>query len=482
MGHAMAGSWGLFLAFALISGVMVAFSYVHPCMPMMTCLVSKVSGLIAIFFLGKTCLASCPQSCPTTSIRWLLPFQSNTSQEQHTDFKHDVLPLEGYTFRTYKSIDSIGYTHWDALTSDDVFLQRDYLRALELHPPHTMSFRYLTLLREGVPVGAAYVQLLELDLAQLGEDVDQPWIRRVLSLLGPAIGVSGGGQHLRVLMCGNALGSGEHAVVFSSDVEAEEGFRVLSSALQKLARSESRERPVTFIAVKDFSQKTTEHTVLHCECGYQPLTAEPMMAVTLRPEWNSFDDYMGAMTKKYRKRVRDARKKGAGLSRRSLQAQEILHHAARIDALFVEVLHRAGFRLARITAETFASLKTRLGERLIFDVYELEGEIVGFKVSLLNKSYLDAYLVGIDYEVNRAHCLYQNMLYDFVELGLDMKKESVHMGRTALEIKSCVGAEAQEMSFYVRHPQTLPNTLLKPFFSLAPEKEWTPRHPFSTPS
>jgi hypothetical protein len=176
--------------------------------------------------------------------------------------------------------------------------------------------------------------------------------------------------------------------------------------------------------------------------------------------------------------VRNARKRGAALVRQRLSSDEIIQHKERIQELFDDVIKNSTFHLTTLHVDTFARMKDELGDNFIFTAYMLEDNILGFSVTYITGDDCEAHLVGMDYERNIDLCLYQNMLYDFVEMGIEHDCQRVHMGRTALEIKSTVGAEPEELSFYIRHPNRLYNAFLGLFLSVVPTTEWTQRRPF----
>jgi|GEM_PF-194565 len=386
------------------------------------------------------------------------------------------------TVTLHRSISEIGDVDWEALVPEDkIFLHKNYLQALEQEPPENAEFRYCAIRKDNEVIGVAYFQLLELSLEELGNDVNPKLLQLALAPRDALLGKRVADSKVRVLMCGNALLSGEYGFCYCDSIAPDDAFDGLCELMEKVAQKESREGRITFYTIKDFCPDTPGHALALQNSGYHKLTVEPAMNVTLSRTWKEFSDYMDAMSSKYRQRVRSARKKAKAITRKELQSEDILSESTRIEELFHAVLDKAGFRLSAMRAEGFASLKNALGDSFRFRGYYLEDKMIGFSVALISPSLVDAHLVGIDYEHNRKYATYQNMLYDFVELGIENRCDSVHMGRTALEIKSTVGAVAQDLVFYMRHANPVVNRFLRPLLSLAPTKEWTPRHPFKEP-
>ena len=131
-----------------------------------------------------------------------------------------------------------------------------------------------------------------------------------------------------------------------------------------------------------------------------------------------------------------------------------------------------------LDVRTFLELKNNLGNKFIFKGYFLDGVLVGFTSSFFYRDIIDANFVGIDYNINNTYKLYQRMLYDFVNLGIQHEKKVLRLGRTAETSKSAIGALPVEMKLFARHRNLLPSKLLKPLISSIQPDEFELRRPF----
>jgi hypothetical protein len=127
---------------------------------------------------------------------------------------------------------------------------------------------------------------------------------------------------------------------------------------------------------------------------------------------------------------------------------------------------------------TFFYLKQNLSDDFEFVGYFVEQQLVGFTCSIFWGDNLEGHTIGLDYEFNNKYAVYQNILYDDIDTAIKRGKKRVVFGRTALEIKSGVGAEPADMQCYIRHPNTIGNKLLKPVFRHIKTSEWIQRSPF----
>jgi hypothetical protein len=132
----------------------------------------------------------------------------------------------------------------------------------------------------------------------------------------------------------------------------------------------------------------------------------------------------------------------------------------------------------RIDPVYFIQLKQNLGDRFRFEAYHSNEQFIGFRTSIQNGSSLDAHLIGLDYEANKEHSLYINMLYDYIQYALENKFTKIDFGRTAMEIKSTVGAVPVDFVPLVKIRNPLLNGLSCVLMENTAPEIWVQRHPF----
>jgi hypothetical protein len=105
--------------------------------------------------------------------------------------------------------------------------------------------------------------------------------------------------------------------------------------------------------------------------------------------------------------------------------------------------------------------------------------LIGFYTLILNNDVLETYFLGYDEEHQYPNQMYLNMLYDMSEFAIVNNFSSIVYARTAMEIKSSVGAEPRKMNVYLKHTNPFMNASLKRIFKLMnPTQQWEERHPF----
>lgn len=369
---------------------------------------------------------------------------------------------------------------WEqAAPSDNVFLSSSYLSALEENPPEGMSFVYIVFYEKGKPLGVAYGQLQYFNASesfQLQEPERGLFARafyRIRRFLLRRL-------HFHSLFCGNLLVTGEHAFRFDPEAglsEEKQGEKV-RKALEAAARQlRKRKAGPSVILLKDFKQPN--RLLRPSFPAFHEFTIQPAMILPIREHWRQFPDYMDDLTSKYRVRVRRARKKLKPIHTQELSPEYIRQHSGLLNELYHEVVDESGFNLVKLDINYIVALKEKLGERIKVVGYFLEEELVGFITLINNFGELDAHYIGFRRALNHKHQLYLNMLLDILREGIWQQSNQIHFARTALEIKSSVGAEAEELFCYARHRFCLHNRLMAPVFRfLNPPEDWVPRKPF----
>jgi hypothetical protein len=212
---------------------------------------------------------------------------------------------------------------------------------------------------------------------------------------------------------------------------------------------------------------------------YYPLPVQPNMRLELRPHWHSFDDYLADMGSKYRVRAKRARKKGEELERRELLPDEVAARQAELFGLYRGVADQSDFNAVQLPEDYFTRWMNRFHSRIRMWGYFLEGELVGFYTAIYNDGELDAHFLGFQQQYNHSHQLYLNILYDLVHEGILAGVEKVVFCRTALEIKSSVGATPDTLHCWMHGRVAWANPLIPVIARfIAPLPEWEPRHPF----
>jgi hypothetical protein len=98
---------------------------------------------------------------------------------------------------------------------------------------------------------------------------------------------------------------------------------------------------------------------------------------------------------------------------------------------------------------------------------------------MINADEIEAHFLGYEEKVNKEKQLYLNMLLDMISLSIELGVHRIIYGRTAMEIKSSVGAKPYNMQFYLQYQNALINKFVGLVYNmLEPEVKWIQRQPF----
>lgn len=395
-----------------------------------------------------------------------------------------ALSVPAFELAIYRTAGSLPQL-WDSLLPEDQqMMSRAYLRAQERAPAEGMGYAYLLFYKNKQAVGLAACQLMEFRALRQIQSLQRPPEGNLIGRAWHFIkGTIAGRINYKMIICGSTQFTGQHAFVFEPEmVETSRAMALLDEGLQLLARTLKLEGwHAGGIMIKDLEKGEPPFLRSLEEKEYSVFPFQPNMVMPLRPEWRAFDDYLEAMVSKYRVRARRAFKKGKGLVVKEMDEESLARHQNDVYNLYNEIAGRADFNMLNLPKGYFLALKQAMPERFRVFGYYLKGELAGFCSTLNNGPEMEAHFIGFRPEVNFKYQLYLNMLYDMIRIAIEEEKaERVVFSRTAMEIKSSVGAVPLKMYVSLRHLNPLLNRLLPALVRwLEPkEEEWVQRHPF----
>ena len=364
------------------------------------------------------------------------------------------------------------------MVSHDIFLQSDYLMALDTASPKNIENFYIGVFNNEALVGVAIVQRVQLYLKDMfrneGVSCFKEYIQDSVSKI-----LKG-----NILVVGNLTHTGQHGVFFQKEKITQLQFlELINDALEflKLEIKQKQNKKIRAVMFKDYFLDDLIHseTTFFSNQKLHKVLVQPNMLMTIKKEWLKIEDYVSCMHKKYRDRYKRAKTKLGGLSVKELNTEDVEKHTALLYNLYLNVSNNAKFNTFLLPENHFFNLKNNLKENFKVFGYYLNEELVGFYTLILNNTNLETYFLGYDKEHQYQNQLYLNMLYDMAKYAIDNKFEKVVYARTAMEIKSSVGAKPASMVIYLKHTNGFLNAVLKQVFRLMnPTQDWQERHPF----
>lgn len=381
---------------------------------------------------------------------------------------------EEFKLSYFDSVSIINADDWNSVNKNqNIYLTLEYLLAIETALKNEMKFRYILFYNHNnIPVGIAIVQLVKFI------DKGSPYYAHLCKLTGQLKNKIIQSLNIKVMVCGNVFSCGENGFLFSNEIPYNLTYENLHKALQRLREAEKTNDQTSIVLLKEFWPATFEKIDYFKEHNFRDFMIDVNMVLHIHKNWNTIDDYLSSMVAKFRTRVNSMMKKSAPLVVKNMELNDIVEHSSKIVELYTNVLNKSDIIMGSLNEQAFIQLKQHLGNQFVLNGYFLNSKLIAFSSAFWTKNILDANYVGIDYEYNIEYATYQRMLYDFVVLAINKKATEIRYGRTAEEIKSCLGAQPVNMKLFIKHKNSVSNKLLKPLIKSITPTSFEIRKPF----
>ena len=383
-----------------------------------------------------------------------------------------IFTLDKISFKIYNSVAALPAL-WDIVAQSNVFLQTPYLSVLERSAPVNMECFYIGIFEKSELIGVSLAQYLDLNKLESFGERDKSFKIAIRNFIFKNFA-----SH--TLFLGNNMITGQNGYVFSKEIDFNHISEILLQSADEITLYFMRKGiSIHLVSFKDFYENCSVELKKFRFSNMYEFNTQPNMIFYLDENWKSLDNYVAALSKKYRDQFKRARKKFDGIQMKNLSYEEVLRNEEKIYELYHYVAKNAPFNTFFLSKNHFSTLKGQCGNRFQIFGYFLNEELVGFHTLLLNDETLETYFLGYNDHIQKENMLYLNMLYNMTEYGIENEFKRIIFGRTALEIKSSIGATPVQMSGFIYHNNKLINRFIgKIFRNLEPELHWQQRHPF----
>lgn len=383
-----------------------------------------------------------------------------------------IFTLDKISFKIFNSVKDLPAL-WDTVAQSNIFLQTPYLTVLEESAPVNMECFYIGIFENSELIGVSLAQYLDLNKLESFGERDKSLKIAVRNFIFKNFA-----SH--TLFLGNNMITGQNGYVFSKEIDFNHISEILLQSADEITLYFKKKGiSIHLVSFKDFYDHCSVELKKYRFSNIYEFNTQPNMIFYLDENWKSLDDYVAALSKKYRDQFKRARKKFDGIQVKNLSYEEVLQNEEKIYELYHYVAKNAPFNTFFLSKNHFSTLKGQCGNRFQIFGYFLNEELVGFHTLLLNDETLETYFLGYNDHIQKENMLYLNMLYNMTEYGIENEFKRIIFGRTALEIKSSIGATPVQMSGFIYHNNKLINRFIgKIFRNLEPELHWQQRHPF----
>jgi predicted N-acyltransferase len=378
------------------------------------------------------------------------------------------------TWRIYDrtaDVDAIAWSRMHPVAGS--FLCLDYLSALEHAHDEGLEIRLAMFYKGSEPIGIAAFQIAHFATS---EDAYSNVFLNCINAVARCIR----GKHIHnILISGNAFATGEHGFSFQPAVDIKTIAFCLHQAMETIAKLEQKKgRRICAMVTKDFYPETSGVAEQMERYRFKKFQVDHNMVMPVLAEWQSFDDYLDSLNTKFRTKAKAALKRSNSLRVIHASESDVLQHAEDMQRLYDNVYMKADFRLGKLQSKALAELLIRIPNQFFVRLYFLNDQLVGFMTAMRCGNVVEAHVIGIDYDTNREHGVYQRILYDYVELAIQLRCTRIVFGRTAAEIKSTVGAFPVDLTCTIKHRRIISNTLLSMIINYVKPSDYPQRDPF----
>jgi hypothetical protein len=262
-----------------------------------------------------------------------------------------------------------------------------------------------------------------------------------------------GGLQFKVRVVGTPLASGPHGHRFLPGVDAHKCLEELCQSPGVLTALNHKAPNAWLVKDQYANALWGDGQRLAGASSWNPhwtdLEFDPVMKVSL-VGLTSFEQYKTALRTKARTKVKRIESLSHALTFENFSAQDIQDNLPELYRLYQAVYDRMAFRLGSLMPEDLVLLKEELKDDFQLWAAYLDGACIGFHCGMTNGHEVEAFFVGFDGPYNKTHALYQRMLLEFIRWGIERGCASVNLGRTALDVKSSLGAEPHRLVLHQR--------------------------------
>ena len=362
--------------------------------------------------------------------------------------------MEYTLFNSYKNLP---LKEWEVLLQeDDFFLSPLCLKIIEEEHQEEIRPLYIIIKDQEKVVGIVYAHIFSLNGSKLRDYIENGNSKfNVLNYLKSAT------SHLLnmdICFLGNTFLTNEASVRISKE------YVNNISILDEILNTISSKTKASFTIIPESYKKG-----MSLNGNYLEILVEPDMQLEIKNSWLEFNDYLLSIRSKYKKRYRKVIKKSNEVVKKEMNLNNLNIESDSMKELFYNVFNKSKFNAAKFNTDVFYDLKSKKNNVSIYGYY-LKDVLVGFASDISTNKVLYAHFIGLNYDVNQTHEIYNLMLYEQIDYAIKNKLQLIKFGRTAAEFKSNIGATPKNDKAYVYHNNKVVLKILKPILSLVKPK------------
>jgi len=340
------------------------------------------------------------------------------------------------------------------------------LLAIENSRLQNLKQQYVSIYKKRLFIGCLLIQIVKIDLKDI--KFESQFRKYLVKLL-----IS---KNDSIIICGNILRVNQEGYFFKDS----NNIIYLKDILLEIKNIIKKEQNIFGILLKD-SEVNFNKKLISCH-PFISFNTDATMLLEIRKDWQTFSNYEQSLAKKYKQRLHKIIQSGTNIERRELNLQSIEIYKIEIENLYLQLVQKQSFNLAKLNKNYFVEMKRNLGEKFMIVGYFLDGKMLAFSSYIFYpNNEMEIHYIGTETEKNKSFQLYFNILYDGLKIAIDRKQTKLELGRTAKEAKSNMGAMAEINQNYAwlnsKVLQYLTQSIIR-CFDQNDFNNWTQRNPF----
>jgi hypothetical protein len=183
---------------------------------------------------------------------------------------------------------------WNTLATTTIFLSKEYLEVLEKSAPTNMTCHFIGLFNDDVLIGIALSQFIDANQLNSFGDRDKCIKTNVRNFFFKNF-------CSHVLFIGNNMLTGQNAFYFTDTIDKKAAIKTLKNAAEELKlRYKNKGKKVHITTFKDFEENDLDLFKNGQFKDFYQFTIQPNMIFDIPETWKSNEDYIAALSKKYR--------------------------------------------------------------------------------------------------------------------------------------------------------------------------------------
>jgi len=175
--------------------------------------------------------------------------------------------------------------------------------------------------------------------------------------------------------------------------------------------------------------------------------------VILELKFESWESYMKSLRADYRRRIKNLSRPFSGIK---VNHGGCSNFSEQMYGQYLGVLKRSKGKLETLSLEFFKNLPSSFYLTTYFD----QEKLIGWFISTVSREKHYFFLGGIDYNLNKQHNTYLNILFEVLREGIEKKSSVIDLGQTAEIPKIRMGGTITEKSMLGYHSNWIFRKLL----------------------